>query len=381
MNPPNETMLGRWRLVLGRYAQKRTGAALPDEAARIDQALDFLYGREYQRRGVRGRDRLDGAKGLGSLDGSQLNVPKWLNEVRELFPRETAETIEKHALERYGMSELVTNRETLERLEPNQDLLRTMLQFKGSMKGDVLNAARRLVRLIIEELREKLVREIRQSFSGRLNRFRQSPLKISQNFDWQGTIRRNLKNWQPDRRMLVIEQLRFFSRQRRQMPWDIILCVDQSGSMIDSVIHSAVLAGILAGLPALNVRLVVFDTSVVDLSHHLEDPVEVLMSVQLGGGTDIGQALCYCETLIQNPSRTVLALISDFAEGAPPDRMLGAVKRMIESRVTTIGLAALDSEALPAYDEVNGGKLAALGMEITAATPKQFAQWLADRIS
>lgn len=381
MSNQNEQGLIRWRLVLGRYAQKQIKQSLSISAQRMDRALDFLYGREYAGRGIRGRDRLDGKIGPGSLDASQLSVPEWLAEVRRLFPRETAETIEKHALERYELTELLTDKQTLEKLEPSQDLLKMLLQFKGRMKGDVLNLAREIIRKIVEELKEKLTRDVRQSFAGRLNRFRNSPLRISQNFDWKGTVRRNLKNWQPDRKAIVLDQIRFFSRQRRQLPWNIILCVDQSGSMVDSVIHSAVLAGILAGLPALNVRLVVFDTAVVDLTQYVDDPVEVLMSVQLGGGTDIGQALCYCEKLIETPSRTIVALISDFCEGAPPNRMFGAVKRMKESGVTLIGLAALDQEALPFYDTQIAGKLATLGMDVTASTPTRFAQWLATRMS
>ncbi|MCA9410798.1 MAG: VWA domain-containing protein [Candidatus Omnitrophica bacterium] len=371
----------RWRLILGRYAKKRIDPRLGGEAVRMERALDFLYGREYQGRGLRGRDGQEGEKGPGSLDESQLSVPKWLEEVRDLFPRETLEVVEKHALERYDLRDLVTDRKTLEKLEPNQDLLKMILQFKGSMNADVLNAARRIIRKIVEDLRERMAREVQQCFSGRLNRYSHSPLKISQNFDWQGTLKSNLKNWQVEEKRLALEHLKFFSRKRRQLPWNIVLCIDQSGSMASSVIHSAVLAGILSGLPSLNVKLVTFDTSVVDLSEHVGDPVEVLMSVQLGGGTDIGQALCYCEGLIETPQRTVLALISDFFEGAPPNRMLGAVKRLKEAGVTLIGLAALDSEALPDYDPHTAGQLAAIGMDITASTPGQFAEWLAKRIS
>ncbi|MCA9442011.1 MAG: VWA domain-containing protein, partial [Candidatus Omnitrophica bacterium] len=362
----------RWRLILGRYAKKRIDPRLGGEAVRMERALDFLYGREYQGRGLRGRDGQEGEKGPGSLDESQLSVPKWLEEVRDLFPRETLEVVEKHALERYDLRDLVTDRKTLEKLEPNQDLLKMILQFKGSMNADVLNAARRIIRKIVEDLRERMAREVQQCFSGRLNRYSHSPLKISQNFDWQGTLKSNLKNWQVEEKRLALEHLKFFSRKRRQLPWNIVLCIDQSGSMASSVIHSAVLAGILSGLPSLNVKLVTFDTSVVDLSEHVGDPVEVLMSVQLGGGTDIGQALCYCEGLIETPQRTVLALISDFFEGAPPNRMLGAVKRLKEAGVTLIGLAALDSEALPDYDPHTAGQLAAIGMDITASTPGQF---------
>ena len=376
----NEADLLRWRLILGRYSQNRIQPNLSGDAQRMERALDFLYGREYQGRGIRGRDRLDRKKGPGTLDGSQLSVPKWLDEVRELFPKETHEVVEKHALDRYGLSELVNDAKTLEKLEPNRDLLKMMLRFKGRMKKDVLNTCRRIIRGIVEELKEKMARDVRNSFSGRLNRYAHSPLPVSQNFDYKGTIRANLKNWQHDRNRMVLEQVKFFSRKRRQLPWRIVMCVDQSGSMVESVIHSAVLAGILAGLPAMDVKLVVFDTSVVDLSQYVEDPVEVLMSVQLGGGTDIGQALCYCEQLIEYPDRTILALISDLGEGAPPGRLFSAVKRMKESGIDLIGLAALDSEAVPFYDEQIGAKLVSLGMDITASTPERFAAWIAGRI-
>jgi Mg-chelatase subunit ChlD len=210
-----------------------------------------------------------------------------------------------------------------------------------------------------------------------LNRFRHSPQKAAQNFDWRGTIRRNLKYYHSKRRQIVLQDPRFFARNTRLLPWQVILCVDQSGSMADSVIHSAVMAGILAGLPLVRVKLVVFDTNVVDLSEHVDDPVEVLMSVQLGGGTNIGQALNYCETLIENPHRTVLALVSDFCEGAAPGVMLGTCRRLREAGVKLLGLASLDQAANPIYDHSMAEKLAETGMEIAALTPKHFAEWLA----
>ena len=256
--------LNRWRLVLGKYAGQQLGQqqSLTSNQARMDAALEYLYGREYKDRGLR--------KELspGSLDASQLTLVTWLSEVRELFPNDTVEVIEKHALDRYGMTELVTDPKTLERLEPNQQLLRTLLTLRSHMKGDVLHVARRIIKQVVEEIRSKLESEVRQALAGRLNRFRHSPMAIAQNFDALGTVRRNLKNFDTERKQLVVEQLRFFERNTRRLPWDIILCVDQSGSMADSVIHSAVMAGILAALPAFRVKIVVFDTSIVDLSDH-----------------------------------------------------------------------------------------------------------------
>jgi Mg-chelatase subunit ChlD len=369
--------IDRWRLVLGRYSDRRLmgGQGLGGQHGRMDQALEYLYGREYRQRGV----REDVAP--GSLAPSQLTLTTWLSEVRELFPNDTAEVIEKHALDRYGLTELITDPKTLERLQPNQDLLRMLLTLRGHLKGEVLHTARRIIRQVVEEIKSRLESEVRQVLAGRLNRFRHSPLAMLQNFDAGGTVRRNLKHFNRDRQQLVVEQLLFFERNNRRLPWDIVLCIDQSGSMADSVIHSAVMAGILAGLPAFRVKLVVFDTAVVDLSGHADDPVEILMSVQLGGGTDIGQAVRYCTQLVENPHRTVLVLVTDFCEGAPPGELVRAVKKLAEARVKLLGLAALDSVAQPVYDRAMAERLAACGMEIAALTPQRLAHWLVKVIS
>lgn len=363
----------RWRLVLGRYSDPKLGAPRGANGARMDRTLEYSYGREYAGRDVR-EPKSEAA--VGSLDPSQLTIPAWLEEVRELFPRETAEIVEKHALDRYGLTELVTDATTLERLESNTELLRVLLTLRGHLKGPVLEAARRVVRRVVEDIRRRLEADVRRTLAGRLNRSRHSPIQLRQNLDARGTIRANLKNYSLERRKLIIEKVRFFDRNSRRLPWTVILCVDQSGSMAESVIHSAVLAAILAGLPSLRVKLVVFDTSVVDLSEHANDPVESLMSVQLGGGTDIGRALRYCEQLVDVPQRTVVALVSDFCEGASPAELVAVCRRLASTRVRLLGLASLDTQASPIYDRVMAGKLAAVGMEIAALTPQRLAEWL-----
>ncbi len=370
--------LDRWRLVLGKYADQRlcgSNGILSDNSRRMDGALEFLYGREYKGRGL--RRELE----PGTLDPSQLTLVTWLSEVRELFPNDTVEVIEKHALDRYGITELVTDPKTLERLEPNQQLLRTLLTLRGHLKGEVLYLARRIVKQVVDEIRHKLESEVRQTLSGRLNRNKHSLVPIAQNFDMLGTVRKNLKHYDVDRQKLVIEQLLFFERNSRRLPWDIILCVDQSGSMVDSVIHSAVMAGILTGLPAFRVKLIVFDTNVVDLSDHIDDPVEMLMRVQLGGGTDIAQAVRYCTQLVEIPHRTVFVLITDFCEGASPGELVRAVKKLAETRIKLLGLASLDGQAHPAYDRQMAERLATCGMEIAALTPQRLAHWLVKVIS
>jgi Mg-chelatase subunit ChlD len=379
---PQKQLL-RWRYILGRYAEHQLPCSMSSEQLRMEQALDFLYGREYADRGVRpsGKGGSSTEKQPGSLDPSQLTIPSWVATVRELFPQETVEVIEKHALERYGMQELVTDPEVLEKLQPNLDLLKTILTFKGSMQGEVLQLARRIVREVVEDIRRRLEQEIRRHLLGKLNRFQRSPLQVAQNFDWRGTLRQNLKYYDPERQRLILHSLRFFSRLERRLPWHVILCIDQSGSMADSVIHSAVMGGILAALPSLKVSFVIFDTSVVDLTDHIDDPVELLMSVQLGGGTNIGQALAYCEGLVQNPHRTLLVLISDFCEGGSPRQLLTICGRLREAGVRLLGLASLDEKASAYYDVGMAERLAAQGMDIAALTPRSFAEWLAKIIA
>lgn len=378
----------RWRHMLGRFAANQLPCQMTPAQQRMEQALDFLYGQEYGGRGVRGQSggvpgQSTSEKTPGSLDPSQLNVPTWITEIRELFPQETVEIIEKHALERYHLTALVTDPATLEKLEPNMDLLKAVLTFRSQMQGQaVLQAARRIVREVVEDLRRRLENDIRRSLLGRLNRFQHSPLKVAQNLDWRGTLRQNLKHYDHDRQQLVIQSVKFFSRIERRLPWHVILCIDQSGSMADSVIHSAVMGGILAGLPALKVSFVVFDTAVVDLTDHADDPVELLMSVQLGGGTNIGQALAYCQTRVQNPQRTALILISDFAEGASPQTLLTCCRQLHESGVTLLGLASLEDQQATAYYDVGmAEQLAHHGMEIAALTPRRLAEWLAQKMS
>ena len=388
-DPRDEQALARWRLVLGRFADRclgggqdtgGPGAGGQRRYGQMDRVLEYLYGREYAGRGVRSGQPRDGSRGA-DLSESVLAIPDWLNEVRELFPRDTVEIIERHALDRYGMTELVTDEEVLKKLEPSYELLKAVLTFRHLMKGPVLETARRIVRKVIEELRQKLAREIRPILWGRLNRQRRSRLKIFRNLDWQRTIRANLKHYDRDQRRLILASLHFFTRVERHMPWHIIMAVDCSGSMMDSVIYSAVMAGIFKGLPSLRVSLVAFDTAVVDLSDQVDDPTELLMNVQLGGGTDIAGALGYCETRVQYPHKTIVVLVTDFCEGGPPNALLAAIKRLREPGARVLGLAALDAKAEPAYDRQMAEQCVAMGAEVAALTPQRLAEWLAKVLS
>lgn len=370
----DEIAVSRWRLVLGKFADEALQCPLEknDRYGKMDRVLDFLYRREYAGRGVRSKS----LSPEGGREDSVLAVPDWLHDVRELFPRDTAEILQRHALDKYGMTELVTDPEILEKLEPNYELLKAVLAFRGMMKGEVLETARSIVRKVVEELRQKLAKEVRQVLWGRLNRLKRSRLKVFRNLDWKRTIKSNLKNYDRQRKTIVLESLHFFSRVDRQMPWNIIMAVDCSGSMFDSVIYSAVMAGIFKGLPSLSVNLVAFDTNVIDLSDAADDPTEVLMSVQLGGGTDIHKAVAYCETLVKSPHRTIFVLVTDFMEGGSPRPMIAAIKRLREAGVKVLGLAALDQNAQPTYDRDIAQRCVDAGAEVAALTPQRLAEWL-----
>ena len=366
--------LRRWRLLLGRYAgQSIDPTEMSARDLQLDESLDYLYGQEYERRGM-----LRSQGGGASLDRSQIKAIDWLQRARKLFPKEVFERVQQHALDKYQMTDLLRDPATLLSLDANPALARTLLGMRGRISGDMLDAVRTVIGRVVDEITRRLRPQFVNALVGRRNRFRRSHLASAQNFDWRATIAANLKHYDVDGKRLVIEHPVFNARVKRNLPWDVILCVDQSGSMLDSVMYSAVVAGILSSLPTVNVRLVLFDTNVVDLTHMATDPVQVLLTVQLGGGTDIGRAMRYCEGLVKVPHRTVVALISDFEEGALPGPLLASVKRLAESRVKVLGLAALDESAHPVYDRAMAQRLAARGMEVAALTPTHFAEWLAE---
>jgi uncharacterized protein with von Willebrand factor type A (vWA) domain len=249
------------------------------------------------------------------------------------------------------------------------------------MNDKVLVLARRIVEQVVEDLMEKLAKEIRNSFSGTVDRRRHSPLKNSKNFDFKRTLRANLGRYMPDEKKIYLDKTFFFSRTKRHTErWQVILLVDQSGSMAGSVIHSAVTAACLWGLPGLKCHLVAFDTNVVDLTDDVTDPVELLMKVQLGGGTDIAKAVQYATEIIEAPSRAIVVLISDFFEGGDAYRLLSLIKGLVEQRTTVLGLAALEVDATPNYDRNMAAQMVELGAHVGAMTPGQLAEFIAEKV-
>lgn len=367
--------LERWRLVLGEAGEESLGG-LKGEGAAADAALSWLYGRDPE------NAERDVMERKGGDSPSAMTVPEWINQVHGLFPNETIERLEQDAVERYNLHEVVTNPEVLERVEPNPTLLKAILQTKHLMNPEVLDLARKLVAKVVKRLMEKLAREVEQAFSGVRDRRRHTLIKYSRNFDARRTLKQNLKNVDPTSGKMVIDKPWFFGRTRNHnQKWQIIIVVDQSGSMLDSTIHAAVTAACLWGLPSVKTHLIAFDTEVVDLTREVDDPVELLMKVQLGGGTYIGKAVQYAAQLIESPKRAIVVVISDFYEGGPESLLTSQVSSLVGQGTHVLGLCALDSSANPAYDRQLGQKLADLGAHMGAMTPGELAGFIAEKVS
>jgi Mg-chelatase subunit ChlD len=373
-NPIPLSSTERWRLLLGEAGEAGLCQGLDGAAAGMDRALSWLYGRSEPD----GRDTLDRQGGDGS---SQLAVPEWINDIHNLFPKETIERLERDAIERYGINEIVTNIDVLERAQPNPALLEAVLRTKHLMNPEVLAMARKLVAKVVKDITDKLAKDVQRAFSGVKRKQRVVATGSASQFAAVETLRRNLRHYDPQRRRLVVSQPWFhYNTRKRLQRWQILLLVDQSGSMVSSVIHAAVTASCLWYLPGVKTHLFAFDTEIVDLTDSAEDPVEVLMRVQLGGGTYIGKALAYAAEQIEVPMRAIVVIVSDFYEGMPEYVLVSLTRALVAQGTKVLGLAALNDQAEADFDRELAQKLADAGAHIAAMTPGQLAAWLAEKL-
>ena len=379
-NSKTDEQVKRWRLILGQYADEHLNSNnnLGIYDKQIDQALDYLYQHEYRSRGLLMEDKNQSSSKSGGKESSVYNTVNWLRQSRKLFPKSTFERMQNQAIERYHLEGILNDPNAVKELQPNFNSVRLLMSLRGKLSSSVQDEVKALIKKVVDEILQKIQTNFINAMTGKKNRFRRSLIKNNQNFDWRATIKANLKHFDHDKQRIIIEKAIFNSRAARQLPWDIILCVDQSGSMDSSIFYSAVCASIITQLPAVRLHLLIFDTQVVDLTHLASDPVEILMTVQLGGGTNIGYALNYAEQKIINPSRTVMVVVSDFCEGVNLTNLYTTVARLNANRVKMLGLAALDYLATPVYDLQVAQELTNRGMEIAALTPEHFATWLAE---
>jgi len=371
LDPKDRDALLRWRLALGPGAEQTSGGfglaglesaagALGVDPVRVkdlDGALSFVYD--------------DGGSKSAGGGRSRPYLPDWLSALRDFFSHDVVALVQKDAIERKGLTQLLFEPETLPFLERNVELVATLVAAKGMIPDRAREAARQIVREVVDDLRKQLESETRTAILGALRRDRHSPLRVLRNLDWQRTIRRNLRGWDRERRRLVPERLHFWANQRRHHEWDVALAVDQSGSMATSVVYSSIMAAIFASLDVLKTRLVFFDTEVVDATPLLTDPVELIFSSQLGGGTDIQRAVAYVQDrFIERPDRTLFVLVTDLFEGGDRGPLLSRLRQLADARVKTLVLLALTDQGKPSYDHETAQQIGALGIPCFGCTPR-----------
>jgi Mg-chelatase subunit ChlD len=361
----------RWRLALGGDED----GGLSDRDRRLDRALAGLYDATGSGGGQSKAARASRRGGLGS---SAPTVARWLGDIREFFPSPIVQVIQKDAFERLGLRQMLLEPEFLAAVEADVHLIADLIALRSAMPEKTKDTARQVVAKVVKEVMERLESRTVEAIRGALNKQKRTSRPRFSDIDWPRTIRRNLQHWQQDHKTIVPERLVGYGRHaRRSNLENVILCVDQSGSMGTSVVYSSIFAAVMASIPAIATKLVVFDTAIVDLTEDLKDPVEVLFGVQLGGGTDINQALAYCERLVVEPANTHLVLISDLYEGGNAAEMLARAMALVASGINVIVLLALNDDGRPAHDANHAAAFANMGCPVFACTPDQFPELMA----
>ncbi|WP_339143275.1 VWA domain-containing protein [Pseudoalteromonas galatheae] len=355
----------RWRLVLGADPEENDGLSESDK--RLNAALSAVYGSS------------ESAKGRGSLSRSAPKVSQWLGDIRSFFPTSVVQVVQKDAFERLGLKQMLMEPEFLSAIEADVHLVADLVSLRSVMPEKTVDTARQVIQKVVDELMQRLEQKTSESIRGAINKSKKTFRPRFNDIDWHRTIHANLRHYQRDYNTIVPEKLVGFMRQQRRITDldEVILCVDQSGSMVTSVVYSSIFAAVMASIPAVKTQLVCFDTAVIDMTEELQDPVSVLFGVQLGGGTDINQAVAYCEEKIERPSKTHLILITDLFEGGDEKALKARVANLIRQDVNVITLLALSDDGKPAYDSTMAADFAAIGSPVFACTPDQFPELMA----
>ena len=356
----NEELLKRWRLILGGDDADGTGVTLTEADRVMDNTLTALYDSDRQ----------------GGLGPSSPNVARWLGDIRTYFPSSVVQVMQQDAFKRLNLTAMLTEPEMLRAVEPDVQLVANLMTLSRVIPDKTKDTAREVVGKVVDALLKKLTQPMQQAVTGSLNRAVRNPRPRHNEINWDATIRRNLKHYQPEYKTIIPETRVGYGRKRTALK-DIVLCVDQSGSMGTSVVYSGIFGAVMASIPAVATRMVVFDTAVVDLTEELSDPVDLLFGVQLGGGTDIDQALRYCQQQVTRPNDTVLVLITDLYEGGNVPEMRRRVLELVEAGVQLIVLLALNDAGKPYYDQQNAAFLAAHHVPAFACTPDLFPDLMA----
>lgn len=360
----NEERIRKWRLILGGQQNDGTGYSLNETDLSIDKTLEALYDSNKQ----------------GGLGPSSPNVARWLGDIRTFFPNTVVQVMQQDALKRLNLTQMLFEKEMLENVEADVHLVATLMTLSRVIPDKTKDTARQVVRKVVDELLKKLSQPMQQAVIGSLNRSARNRRPKHNEINWHTTILKNLKHYQPEYKTIIPETRIGYGRKRSSLK-DVVLCIDQSGSMGTSVVYSGIFGSVMASIPAVKTKMIVFDTAVVDLTEELTDPVELLFGVQLGGGTDIHSALTYCQQIITRPLDTVLVLITDLYEGGNVDGMRKKTVELTNAGVQTVVLLALNDDGAPSYDYNNAQFFSNLGIPVFACTPDKFPGLMATALS
>lgn len=372
--------LKRWRMMLGGDEADGTGCKLSGKDAQMDAALGALY--EFERKQKFDYKNPDDASKKGGTEGSSPNVARWLGDIQKYFPQSVVQVIQNDALKQPELQrKLMLEPEILAQATPDVHLVATLMELGKMIPSKTKDTARRVVQKVVDDLMAKLEQKTIQAISGAINRSVRNRRPKHNEIDWNATIKKNLKHYQVDYKTIIPEVRIGFGRKNRKSLKDIVLCLDQSGSMGTSVVYSGIFGAVMASIPTVKTHMIVFDTAVSDLTEDLKDPVELLFGVQLGGGTDIQKALTYCQSVITKPTDTILVLITDLYEGGDPSIMRKRIEELVGNGVQVVVLLALSDDGSPSYDRSNAQFLSKLGIPVFACTPDLFPDMMAAAIS
>jgi Mg-chelatase subunit ChlD len=360
----NEQHIRKWRLILGGDQNDGTCMSLNERDLKIDKTLEALYDCKRQ----------------GGLGASSPNVARWLGDIRTFFPSSIVQVMQQDALKRLNLTQMLFEKEMLENVEPDVHLVATLMTLSKVIPDKTKDTARMVVRKVVDELLRKLSQPTQQAIVGSLNRSVRNRRPRHNEINWHATILKNLKHYQPEYKTVIPETRIGYGRKRNALK-DVVLCIDQSGSMGTSVVYSGIFGSVMASIPAIKTKMVVFDTAVADLTEELTDPVELLFGVQLGGGTDINAALTYCKQIITKPNDTVLVLITDLYEGGNEAEMRKRAVELVSAGVQVVVLLALNDDGAPGYDHQNAQFLSNLGIPVFACSPDKFPDLMAAALS
>ena len=380
MSNTDSQNLRRWRLILGGDEADGTDCQLSGLDAQIDASLSALY--EFERKQRFEYIEKDNSKvGRGQ---SQPDIARWLGDIRNYFPQSVVQVMQGDALKQPVLQQkLMLEPDILEQATPNVALVANLMELGKLIPSKTKDTARRVVQKVVEELIQKLEQKTVQAITGALNRSSRNKRPRYNEIDWNTTIRKNLKHYLPEYRTIIPETRIGYGRKSKRSLKDVVLCLDQSGSMGTSVVYTGIFGAVMASLPQIKTQLVAYDTQVVDLTEDLKDPIDLLFGVQLGGGNDTNKALTYCKSIITKPNETILVLISDLYEGGgePEKQMRMRMEELVTDGVQLIVLLALDDNGTPSYEKGNAKFLATLGVPVFACTPDLFPDMMAAAIS